>query len=227
MIPAFLITLREVIEASLIVATILGVLTNLHQDKKIKTVWSATACALAASFLLVFFGSTLGVNIQKIYTPATEGFLSILSAFFITWAVFTLHNRFARKKMHLLSRMKETIKQDGIFLFTFTSVFREGIEIALFLSTQYVTNVPLAVITGFAGGIAAGIFISLLFFYGTIHMPVFWAFRATSYLLILVAGISLARGLSEFHVQTITTIPAIAGLTYIFLMHRWVFVRSR
>lgn len=227
MIPTLLITLREVIEASLIVATILGMLTKAKLKNHIKTVWVATSAALAISFFLVFGGSMIGVNIQQIYTATTEGILYIVSAFFITWAVFFLHNQFGRKKMHLLQTMKETIARRGIFMLTFTAVLREGIEIALFLSTVYLTSRPVAIITGFAGGIVLGILISALFFSATVRMPVYWAFRATSFLLIIFAGQLLAKGVGEFRFNTIQTLPALAGLTYIFLMHRWVFVRSR
>ena len=158
MIPTLLITLREVIEASLIVATILGILVKLHQKESIKTVWIATASALIISFLLVFAGSAIGLNIQKLYAghaePLIEGTLFIVSAFFVTWAVFVLHKHFARKIMHMLQRVKETIARDekrGIFFLTFTAVLREGVEIALFLSTMYLTSSPTAIIMGFAG----------------------------------------------------------------------------
>jgi len=227
MIPTFLITLREVIEATLIVATIFGVLAKLNQSKQMNIVWLAILTALFISFLLVFGGSVVGVHIQQIYTGAGEGIVYILSAFFITWAVFFLHNQFGRKKMHLISHMQDTITKNGLFAFTFVAVAREGIETALFLSTQYITSSPASIITGFTGGIVMGICVSVLFFYGTIRLPIFWAFRTTSYLLILFAGMSLALGIGEFHIQTITTLPAIAALAYMFLIHRWVFVRSR
>jgi high-affinity iron transporter len=227
MLPTFLITLREVIEASLIVATILGMLVKLKQYESLKTVWVAAASALLTSFALVFGGSLYGVRIQKLYTTNIEGLLFILSACFITWAVFFLHTHFGKKKMHFLETLKDSVTGRGLFMLTFTAVLREGIEIALFLSTIYLTNTPLAVVTGFAGGVAAGILISFAFFTASIRLPVFWAFRGTSILLILLAGRLLAQGVGEFRVNTIQTLPALTALTYIFVMHRWVFVRSR
>ena len=89
MFPTLLITLREVIEASLIVATILGILVKLHQPKSIRTVWWGTTCALAISFLLVFGGAKIGVNIQNLYQatyePLIESVMFITSAFFVTY----------------------------------------------------------------------------------------------------------------------------------------------
>jgi high-affinity iron transporter len=227
MLPAFLITLREVIEASLIVATIMGLLVKLGKRERVKPVWIAAGSALLVSFVLVFGGSLIGVNFQKFYTPTIEGLLYIISACFITWAVFFLHNHFGRKKMRFLQTMRSAIARQGLFMLAFTAVLREGIEIALFLSTVYLTNSPGAIVSGFAGGVAAGIIISFAFFTASIRIPVFWAFRGTSLLLILLAGRLLAQGVGEFQLHTLPTLPALAGLAYIFLMHRWVFVRSR
>lgn len=227
MIPTLLITFREVIEAALIVATILGMLVKLNLQQKIKTVWAASVSALAASFLIVYVASIAGTSIQKIYSSTTEGILYIISALFVTWAVFFLHTRFGRKKMHQLETLKHDIVGPGLFLLTFTAVMREGMEIALFLSTIYLTSSPAAIVLGFTGGILFGVAVSILFFHASIRIPVYWAFRVASYLLILTAGNLLAQGVSDFPVRNVTTIPTIAALTYIFLMHRWVFVRSR
>lgn len=90
MLPAFLITFREVLEASLIVATILGVLLKLRQHKSIRTVAVATSAAVMLSIFLLIGGSLLGVRVHDAYSGATEeiieGILMITSAIFITWA---------------------------------------------------------------------------------------------------------------------------------------------
>lgn len=205
MLPAFLITLREVIEASLIVATILGILVKLHQGKGIRTVWVATGSAVIASFGILLAGSLFGYRIQELYTGKTEEFIEgifmIVSAIFITWAVFFLHKYFANYKVHLLKKLKETVEAQeskGLFILTFTAVFREGFEIVLFLSTIFFSSNPQEIFTGFAGGIVAGLLVSAALFTATLRLPVFYAFRVTSVLLILFAAGLLARGLHEF-----------------------------
>ena len=228
MIPTLLITMREVVEASLIVATILGILTKLHQTNEIKIVWIAAALAFVSNFLLVIAGSLIGVHFQKfLEVPKIEGMISIASACFVTWAVFFLHTQFASKKVKLLSHMRETIAEGGIFAFTFITVFREGVEIALFLSTLYLTTSPLSIISGFFAGVVLGVGVSVLFFRATIKLPVYWAFRATSMLLIIFAAGLLARGVAAFPFHSMQTLPLLVSLLYIFLMHRRVFVHSR
>ena len=205
MLPSLLITFREVIEAALIVATILGILTKLGQKREIKTVWLATIAATMVSILLLVGGSIAGIKIQELYMGATEalieGVLMIVSAAFITWAVFFLHNYFGRYKTRLLAHLKETVEQGeqrGLFVLVFTAVFREGFEIVLFLSTVYLSSNPQQVLSGFAAGAFFAFIVCFGLFAATIRMPVFYAFRLTSALLILFAAGLLARGAHEF-----------------------------
>ena len=122
MFASFLITLREVIEASLIVATILGILTKLHQKKGVRTVWVATSAAAGVSIAILGAASVFGVKIQEVYSGKIEefieGILMATSAVFITWAVFFLHKYFAQYKAHLLVKIRTSLEQEeqkGLF----------------------------------------------------------------------------------------------------------------
>lgn len=204
MLPALLITFREVIEASLIVATILGILAKLKQVKSTKTVWLATGAAAIASILLLGLGSLLGLSIQELYEDSEqllEGIFMITSAVFITWAVFFLHNYFAQYKTRLLQQIKTTIEQPqqkGLFILVFTAVFREGFEIVLFLSTIYFSDNPGNIFTGFSIGAVLAFVVAVGLFTATLKLPLYYAFRTTSALLILFASGLLARGIHEF-----------------------------
>lgn len=205
MLPSLLITFREVLEASLIVATILGILSKIGQKKEIRTVWLATACAGTLSIALLLAGSMMGIKIQELYTGITEqlieGILMTISAIFITWAVFFLHNYFGRYKTILLSTLKEKVElqeQRGLFILVFTAVFREGFEIVLFLSTIYFSSNPTQILGGFAIGAGAALLLCFGLFTATIRMPIYFAFKMTSGLLILFAAGLLAHGVHEF-----------------------------
>lgn len=268
MLPSFLITLREVIEASLIVATICGILVKLGYNKSLQVVWSATIAATIVSITLLIVGSLIGIRVQEFYTgrmeQVAEGVLMVLSAVFITWAVFFLHKYFGSYKVRLLQKVKTTVEMtrehQGLFALVFIAVFREGIEIVLFLSTIYFSSAPAPILGGFAFGLIAGLGISLAFFRATIRMPVYWAFRASSMLLILFAAGLLARGAGEFaeagflpeigsmlvpivpahNAYVADIIKTVFGigrqmdliqtslyLSYVWMMHWWVFVRPR
>ncbi len=205
MLPAFLITFREVIEATLIVATVLGILVRLRQKKSIMTVWLATGAAALVSLLLLLGSSFLGVKIQQFYIGQTEeiieGVLLLVSAVFITWAVFWLHKYFSRYKVALLQKVRHTTSsksRTGLFILVFTAVFREGFEIVLFLSTVYLSESPAQVVGGFGLGLLLALLVTGGLFTATIKLPVFKAFQATTILLILFAAGLAGRGVHEF-----------------------------
>lgn len=227
MLPAFLITFREVIEASLIVATILGILVKLKQTKGIKTVWVATGAAATISILLLVTGSLIGLKVNELFEehePYIEGTLMVTSAVFITWAVFFLHKYFAQYKTKLLQKIKTTVGQEeqkGLFALVFTAVFREGFEIVLFLSTIYFSSDPQSIFAGFALGIAVALIIAFGLFTATLRLPVYYAFRTTSILLILFAAGLLARGVHEF--AEVGLLPEIGKMTFAFIPEKTTF----
>lgn len=228
MLPAFLITFREVIEATLIVATILGILVKLNQKQAVKTVWLATLAASIVSILLLGIGSLIGLRVNELFEehePYIEGSLMIVSAVFITWAVFFLHKYFARYKTRLLQKIKTTVEQEeqrGLFALVFTAVFREGFEIVLFLSTVYFSSSPQTIFAGFMFGTAGALLISFGLFTATLRLPVFYAFRITSILLILFAAGLLARGVHEF--AEVGMLPEIGKMTFAFIPPKTTFI---
>lgn len=218
MLPSLLITFREVLEASLIVATILGILSKIGQKSEIATVWTATVLAGLVSVSIIFISSVFGFNLANTYKGSIEetieGALMIVSAIFITWAVFFLHTHFGKHKTRYLASLKSTIEKQekrGLFILVFTAVFREGFEIILFLSTLYFSSNPTEILSGFTVGFVLALALSLGLFSATVRMPVFWAFRTTSIMLILFAGGLLARGVHEF--AEVGVIPEFSKIT--------------
>ncbi len=222
MLAALLISLREVIEATLIVATVVGILTKLKQTDLIKTVGVATLAAVITSVALLGLGSFLGVKVQEFYTgeieEVIEGSLMMISAAFVTWAVFFLHDTFGRDKLKLIKKINDTVNQgerNAIFVLVFTAVLREGFEIVLFLSTLYLSTNPQQIFTGFLSGLLLGLAFCYVVFKTTVKLPIYYAFRATSILLVLFAAGLFARGVHEF--AEIGVIPELSAITFAFI----------
>lgn len=222
MLAALLISLREVIEATLIVATVVGILVKLKQTQLIKTVGVATFSAVVASVGLLALASLLGVQLQEFYTgeieEVIEGSLMMISAAFVTWAVFFLHTTFAHNKIKLIEKINHTVEageKQAIFVLVFTAVFREGFEIVLFLSTLYLSTNPQQIFTGFLLGSLIGLAFCYVVFKTTVKLPVRYAFKATSILLVLFAAGLFARGVHEF--AEIGVIPEYTKITFAFL----------
>lgn len=225
MLPTLLITFREILEAALIVATVLGILAKLGSTKAIKTVWTATGAALLSSLLLLLAGSVFGLKIHEQFTGRTEeifeGIVMIVSAVFITWAVFFLHKTFGHYKLTLLQKVRTTMEaneQKGIFLLVFTAVFREGFEIILFLSTIFFSSKPAEIVTGFVLGTVLACTLAFTLFRTSIRLPVFYTFRLTSILLILFAAGLLSHGFHELsEAGLFAEIQSLPQLTFSFI----------
>lgn len=227
MFPTFLITLREVIEASLIVATILGILVKSKQERSIKTVWRAVSAAFIISFFLLVVSSFLGLQVRELYKKNEayiNGILISVSALFITWAVFFLHTYFLDFKLHLIHTIKKSIEsreQNGLFILVFTAVFREGFEIILFLTSIYLSLRPQEIGLGFVMGLVGGILISFSIFKATVRIPFSSVLKVSSALLILFSAGLLARGVHEF--AEVGFLPELAKITFSFIPPKGVF----
>ncbi len=204
MFPTFLITFREVIEAAVIVSLIIGILKKTNNVAKIKTVWLATVAAFAACFILLILGSFLGLKLSELhsqYEAHIEGTLMFLTVFFITWTVFYLHQNFSKSQRQLTGHIVKTIntpEQGGIFALIFTSVFREGSEIVLFLSTLYLTSTPASIVSGFIWGAVAGLGVAVLFYSLTQKVDLRKVTNFVNIFLVLFAAGLLTRGVHEF-----------------------------
>jgi high-affinity iron transporter len=201
MFPATLVTFREILEASFIVATILGLLVKVDDKRSVKTLILATISAVFASIILLGLGTLTGNEIREHLQGRSEeifeGTMMITTAFFITWAVFVLHKFFARYKTNVLSKVRESIDKNyqwPLFILVFTAVFREGLEIVLFLSTLFFAEKPGAIVTGFISGSLLASLFAIAIYTTTIKLPIKRTLNLTSLLLIIFAAGLLMKG---------------------------------
>lgn len=204
MFPTFLITFREVIEASAIVSLVIGILKKNGNLENVRTVWYAVAAAIATCFSLVIGGSLVGIRLGEIfesYEEQIEGSLMFITVFFITWTVFYLHNKFSKSQRKLTGQIVSSIKSGekrGIFALIFASVFREGLEIVLFLSTFFITSTTSEIVYGFIYGVMGGIGVAIIFYGVTQKIELRKITNYINIFLILFAGGLLMRGIHEF-----------------------------
>jgi high-affinity iron transporter len=95
----------------------------------------------------------------------------------------------------------------AIFSLAFLAVFREGIELALFLTAAAFTVSATAVVIGAVAGLAAAVAAGWLLFATTTRLNVQAFFRVTSVMLIFFAAGLVAHGVHELNEAGI--IPAI------------------
>ena len=198
MLSAFLIALREGVEASLVVGIILVYLSRTGRAHLARFAWYGVAAAAALSL-----GVALALERWRISEDGFEGLLLLLAAVFVITMIVWM-NRVAR---HLKKEIEQKVEAYavragvaagwGIFLFVFLMVLREGAELALILRAVELSSEGLQTWIGTTLGIAGAVAVGVFFFKGTLRVPLHRFFAATSIILMLVAFQLALTGLHE------------------------------
>ncbi len=203
MLSALLITLREGLEAALIIGIILAYLSATNNRQGFKPVWTGTALAVVVSLVagaMVYF--TVG-RLEGKAEEIFEGIAMWTAAGVLTWMIFWMRKQAKNIKGHLHAQIQYALGSGsmlGLFGLAFVAVVREGIETVLFLfaATTVAESAALSAVGGILGlGIAVAIGYSI--YKGTSKLNIRTFFNVTGLLLILFAAGLLAHGIHEFH----------------------------
>ena len=198
MLAAFLIALREGVEASLVVGIILVYLSRTGRSHLARFAWYGVAAATVLSL-----GVAIALERWRISEDGFEGVLYLVAAAFVITMIVWM-NRVAR---HLKKDLEQKVEAYavragsaagwGIFAFVFLMVVREGAELALILRAVELSTEGLQTWIGTLAGIAAAVAVGLFFFKGTLRVSLQRFFAATSVILMLVAFQLALSGLHE------------------------------
>jgi high-affinity iron transporter len=197
LLSAFLIALREGVEASLVVGIILVYLSRTGRSQLARFVWYGVAAAAALSLAVA-----IALERWRINEDGFEGVMYLVAAAFVITMILWM-NRVAR---HLKKEIEQKIESYlgkgaaagwGIFFFVFLMVLREGAELAVILRAVEISSEGLQTWIGTATGIGAAVAVGLFFFKGTLRVPLHRFFAVTSVILMLVAFQLALTGLHE------------------------------
>jgi len=197
-LSAFLIALREGVEAALVVGIILVYLSRTARPHLARFVWYGVAAAAILSLAVA-----VGLERWSVSEDGFEGLMLLVASVFVVTMIVWM-NRVAR---HLRKEIEEKVESYaerpgnaagwGIFLFAFLMVLREGAELALILRAVELSTEGLETWIGTIAGIGAAVAVGLFFFKGTLRIPLQRFFAATSIILGLVAFQLALTGLHE------------------------------
>ncbi|MGB9777358.1 MAG: iron uptake transporter permease EfeU [Anaerolineae bacterium] len=200
MVAALLITLREGLEAALIVGIVLGVLRRLGHTDRSRTVWAGVLAAIVVS-LAVGALNALGVALKERSEAIFEGVAMLLAAGVLTWMIFWMQCQGRRVQAQLESDVREAVAAGSawaLFTLAFVAVGREGIETALFLTAAAFRATPAQTLLGGALGLAVAVALGWLMFAAGKRLNMRAFFRVTGILLLLFAAGLVAQGVHEF-----------------------------
>jgi high-affinity iron transporter len=200
MIASFLLMFREGLEAALIAGILFGYLNQTgHADRR-RWVWAAIFSASALSLALAVLLNTIGTHLEGRAEAAFEGLAMLLAVGVLTWMIVWMRRQARYLKTALQAELGVALRSGhnwGLFGVAFLAVFREGVEMALFLTALSLVNDGWATISGVALGLVAATVTGWAIYSSTARLDVRRFFDVTSVLLLIFAAGLLAHGLHE------------------------------
>lgn len=196
MLQTFVITLREGVEAALVIAIAVAYLRKIARDDLIASVYKAFIAAVFASFAVAWAFTAIQIN-QEAY----EGWMLLASAAFV-FSLIIWMNRHARGlkgeiETRLQSGTTGTRARWGIFLFVFLMIFREGVETVLMLAALRFDTSGILDVFGVVLGLGLSILFGVSFVRGTVRINVRTFFKMTTAILMVVVAQLFITGLHE------------------------------
>ncbi len=210
MLASFLLSLREGLEAALIIGIVLGALRKLDRQDLTSTVWWGVSSASALSLLAALALYSVGASLEGAAEQIFEGVAMFLAAGVLTWMIFWMSRQSRTIKGELEAGVRHAVTRAGVralFLLAFLAVLREGVELALFLTATAFASSALQTLIGALLGLAGAILLGGMIFAASLRLDLRRFFQVTGVLLILFAAGLVAHGVHEFN--EVGWIPAV------------------
>ncbi|OGC76325.1 MAG: hypothetical protein A2Z27_03485 [candidate division Zixibacteria bacterium RBG_16_50_21] len=202
MLDSLVITLREGVEAALVVGIILTYLFKTGKAHLKNMVYIGLGAAIAASIAFAILLQALGIDPENEYFEgAVLGVAGILVATLVIW-MWRISKHLKRdmeqKLSGIVGRERVSAQGLGILAFTFVMVFREGAETVLFLMGATLGRFDLLSFFGGALGLGLAVLFAVFFIKGSLRINLSRFFAVTSIVLLLLALKLLLGSLHEF-----------------------------
>lgn len=213
MIPSFIITFREALEAALIFGIIISFLSRTDQTKYNNIVYLGATAGIVGSIIGAFLFNHVAGGFSGTAEQIFEGFTMLIGAVLLTTMILWM-----MKQKHVAKELEEKVSTEiteahklGLFFLVFIAILREGVETVIFLEASSFVSGENTII-GAVLGIVAAISLGYAVFVGSMKIKLKKFFNVTSILLILFAAGLVAHGVHELQE---------AGIIPIVVEHIW------
>ncbi|HWG37320.1 MAG TPA: Fe-S-containing protein [Terriglobales bacterium] len=194
MLEQLVITLREGVEAALIIAIALAYLRKIDRKDLIGTVYAALTAAIGVSL-----AGAIAMTVGHWNEDRFEGWLMLIASVFVFTMVYWMHRtaRYLRQEIEQRIEQLRSASRWSLFLFIFFMVLREGVETVLMLSAVSLDTSELLAWIGSVMGLLLAVAFAVAFVRGSmrIHLPRF--FRITTAILVVIGAQLLITGVHE------------------------------
>lgn len=199
MLSSYLLSLREGIEAALIIGILLGAVRLIKRPTLVPVIWLGTLSAIVLSILSAVLLTALGLEMEGAAEAIFEGITMLIAAALLTWMIFWMsgHSRTLKATLESEIHRASQFGERAIFFVAFIAVLREGIELALFLTASVFVSNAFQTILGAVLGLGTAALLGWSLFASTIRLDLRRFFQVTSFLLVLFAAGLFAHGIHE------------------------------
>jgi high-affinity iron transporter len=206
MLPSFILSLREGLEAALIIGIVLGAIRQIRKPgtstssglRLASAIWAGAGSAALLSLLTAILLTRLGLELKDPAEAIFEGITMLLAAVLLTWMIFWMNRHSRNMKAELESGVQRASQtRKGLFGLAFIAVLREGVELALFLTAAVFSSSAGQTILGALLGLGTAVLLGWSFFATAVRLDLRRFFQVTGFILILFAAGLLARAVGE------------------------------
>jgi high-affinity iron transporter len=209
MLPTYLLSLREGLEAALIIGIVLGALSKIRRNDLAPAVWLGTLSAIGISIFTAVLLTTFGMSLEDPAEAIFEGITMLIAAGILTWMIFWMGKqaRFLKSELEAgVNKAATTTGKTAVFWLAFVAVVREGIELALFITAAFfagnqagVGSEVVQTLVGTILGVGTAALLSWTLFATAVRLDLRRFFQVTGFVLILFAAGLVAHGVHEFN----------------------------
>src|ERR1700761_8439128 len=203
MIPTFVITLREGVEASLIVGIIAAFLVKEGRHDALRQMWIGVAIAVVLCTAVGIGLNVVGEELPQKQQEGLETIVGLIPAPTLSYMIMRIPRHSREIKAELEGEAASALARGSAMALVgmaFLAVLREGFETSVFLlaAFQDATNTTAAG-AGAVLGLAAAIAIGVGLYRGGVHINLAKFFRITGLVLVFVAAGLLATAAHTAH----------------------------
>ncbi len=202
MITSTLLSLREGLEAALVISIVLGALRRTGRSDLRRWLWTGVASAAIASLATAALLRMVDAELEGKAEQIFEGSTLVLAAIVLTWMIFWMRSAAVQMKSRLESNVRRAATTGGggaLYILAFIAVVREGIELALYMTAASLTLTGLQTLLGTAIGLSLACLTGYLIYSTTIKLNLQRFFQITGLILILFAAGLVGHSVAEFN----------------------------
>ena len=206
-----IIMFREVLEASLIIGILYTYLKKSKNESSLKMLWGGVVAAIILSLISSVVFQTIAGGFEGNSSKIFEGVVMIIASIVLTTMIIWMAQN-KNISEDLKNKAKESLSSGfkyGIFTLAFVAVFREGVEIILFLYAIGIKD-GISIFPSIIGTVL-GLLAGYAIFVQGVKIPLKTFFNTTSVFLVFVAAGMLTYGVHEL--ESGGVIPYIGGTT--------------